>query len=70
MQPFSYTALKVVQDQKVAEALEQHRFAVKQERRSLKQMFDGIIARFTRVPSENFIEKAPDCGKTVAETVC
>ncbi len=49
MHPFSYTGLKIIHDQKIQEALEQHRLYAGQEtqRQGWLQTFEKFLARFT-----------------------
>ncbi len=56
MWPFSYTGLKIVQDQKIAEALEHYRFSAAQgtQKRGLLQTTGVFLARFT-----NFSARKP-----------
>jgi hypothetical protein len=47
MPPFFYTGIQIVHDQKIKEALEDHRLSTKQAtpKRSLFQIFSAFLAR-------------------------
>lgn len=49
MFPYSSTSVQIIQEQKIQEALERHRFSVKREthRPTLKHIFGAALAHFT-----------------------
>ncbi len=67
MQPFSYTYLKIVQDQKIKEALEHSRFSTGQEtqKRGLLQNCGAFLARFTPFSTRKPQATSSFCGRDV-----
>lgn len=51
MVPYSYTSLKIVHEQNIAEALERYRFAEERraQKRDLLQSAGALLARFTNI---------------------
>ncbi len=66
MPPFSYTSLKIVQDQKIKEALEYDRTAGQEtQKRGLLQIFGAFLARFTNFSARKSKATFPSCdGET------
>ncbi len=63
MQPFSYTSLKIIHDQKIQEALEQQRLYAGQETQTqgLPQAFGKFLARFTNRSGRKQEGPLPGC---------
>ncbi len=63
MQPFSYSGLKIIHDQKIQEALEQQRHYAGQEmrRQGLLQAFGKLFARFNNQSGRKQEESLPGC---------
>ena len=63
MLPYSYTSLKVVHDQQIAEALERYRFAGarRMQKRSLLQGVGELLVRFTNSSARKTKVTLPGC---------
>lgn len=63
MYPYSYTNLKIIHDQQIEEALEQHRLYAGEEKQEqgLFQKFGKLLARFTAQPEQKCEQPLPDC---------
>jgi hypothetical protein len=71
MWPVSYTGIKIIQDQKIEEALEHYRFSARQEtqKRELLQTFGAFLARFTNFSARKPKATFPGCDGEVEGTV-
>jgi hypothetical protein len=71
MQPFSYTGLKIVQDQKIAEALKHHRFSTEPDAKKpgLFHALGVFLARFAIHSVQKPEATLPDCSWEVQERV-
>lgn len=71
MQPFSYTGLKIVQDQMIEEALERYRVFEEPEtqKRVLFHAFGEFLAHFTNFSARTPEEPFPGYGEKVKGTV-
>ena len=63
MHPFSYTGLKIIQDEKIQEALEQQRLEAGQgtRRQGLLQTFGKFLARFSNQSGHKQERPLPGC---------
>ncbi len=64
MNPFSYTSLKIIHDQKIQEALERQRFDAGQDTpgQSLRQAWRAFLARFSRQADRKQADPLPGCA--------
>jgi hypothetical protein len=70
MWPISYTGIKIIQDQKIDEALEHYRLSEEQEtqKRGLLQKSGAFLARFTHVSAQKPKALSPSGERKVEET--
>jgi hypothetical protein len=71
MHHFSYTSLKIIQDEKIQAALAQQRLDAGQavHRQGLLQMFKKFLARFINYPAGSKQEPLSDCAETTSSLV-
>jgi len=72
MNPFSYTSIKVIHDQKVQEALERHSIdpghTTPRQGVGVRQILKKFLARFNSHPAENRQECLPECARSSSGT--